>query len=202
VPHRPGLRSGAEPTRPVTARAADLVTARLRIRRFAAADLEAFLAYQADPVVRRFLRGEAMTPDQARAYLDGQAVLDDRKPDAWHAFAVEHREAGRLIGDVGVWLASTEPTSGDIGFQFDAAHHGQGYAREAMKAYVPYLFETLALDRITAGCDVGIASSSRLLERLGMRRVAEDDESLQYALTRSAWQAAHDQRGHSDQNVC
>jgi RimJ/RimL family protein N-acetyltransferase len=166
-------------------------TARLIIRRFAPADLEDFLSYQDDPVVRRFIPGEPMSTEQAVDYLAAQAVLDEHELDSWHASAVQHVATGRVIGDIGIWLPGQPERvgTGDVGFQFHPDFHGQGYAREAMLAYLAYVFETLELPRITAGCDVPNKQSWGLMERLGMHPLEKNDKTVQYGLTREQWAA-------------
>ena len=157
-------------------------TRRLLIRRFNAADLDDFLAYQADPAVRRHQPGQPMTTAQAVDYLATQAMLDQHALDRWHGFAVETSDAGRVIGDIGVWLYAQPADIGDIGFQFHPGYHGRGLAREAMEAFLPYVFGTLGLHRLTAGCDPANTASRRLLERLGMHLV--EGSAVQYELRR------------------
>jgi [ribosomal protein S5]-alanine N-acetyltransferase len=157
---------------------------RLLIRRFAVSDLADFLAYQADPVVRRHLHGDPMTPDQAATYLATQARLAEDALDSWHGYAVELLAEQRVIGDVGVWLPAPAGSPGDVGFQFHPEFHGHGYAREAMQTFLPYVFEKLGIGAVTATCDAADQASWTLMKRLGMHLVEKSDDQLQYALTR------------------
>jgi RimJ/RimL family protein N-acetyltransferase len=135
-----------------------------------------------------------MTAEQAAEYLAAQAVLDEQRVDSWHARAVQHLATGRVIGDIGVWLPGQPERlgTGDIGFQFHPDFHGQGYAREAMQTYLAYVFETLALPRITAGCDVANTQSQGLLERLGLHRLEQTEKTVQYGLSRESWASRHE----------
>jgi ribosomal-protein-alanine N-acetyltransferase len=162
-------------------------TARLVVRRFAADDLAGYLGYQSDPVVRAHVPGAAMTDERARRYLAEQSVLDERETGSWHGFAVELAAGRRLIGDIGVFLQVDPEHTGDVGFQFDPAHHGRGYAHEAMAAFLPYLFRRLALRTVTAGCDPANTASQALMKRLGMHFVP--GTAVQYQLTRDEWAA-------------
>lgn len=159
-----------------------MTTPRLIVRRFAPADLDDFMAFQAHPEVRRYVPGEAMDRARAERYLAEQAALPEEERGRWHGFAVER--AGRVVGEVGVFLRDEE---GDVGFQFHPDAQGRGYASEATRALLDCLFREFDLRRVTAGCDPRNAASFRLLERLGMRRVRETDEGLGYELTREAW---------------
>ncbi|WP_250005623.1 GNAT family N-acetyltransferase [Actinoplanes sp. M2I2] len=167
-----------------------ITTPRLVVRRFTSGDLADFLSYQSDPAVRRYLPGAPMTADQALEYLAAQAVLDDDQLDAWHGFAVHHVADDRVIGDVGVWLASDRDHAGDVGFQFDPRYHGQGYAREAMEAFLGHLFGPAGLRAVTAGCDPGNDASWGLMLRLGLRPMPGTEQSLMYGLTREQWLAS------------
>jgi ribosomal-protein-alanine N-acetyltransferase len=166
-----------------------LRTGRLTIRRLRPADVQDFHAYQADPLVRRYLPGEAMSIEQAERYVASQAGLGEREVGAWHGYAVQDTSSAKLIGDIGVYLVSA--AEGDIGFQFAPAFHRQGYGREAATAFLTYLFEELGLERVTAGCDEANAASRALIGRLGLnpQAAASTDGSCHFELTRDQWVA-------------
>ena len=117
------------------------------------------------------------------------AALDEHEINAWHGYAVQHAESGTVIGDLGVYLASG--VEGDIGFQFHPDFHRQGYGHEAMTAFLPYLFEKLGLERVTAGCDEANGGSRALLDRLGLQpqTPATTDGTCHYELARDEWLA-------------
>ncbi|TDD46683.1 N-acetyltransferase [Kribbella antibiotica] len=162
----------------------NLSTRRLIIRQFQPDDLADFHAYQADPLVRRYLPGEPMSVEQAAEYLASQAELGEREVGAWHGYAVQDTSSGKLIGDIGVYLASA--VEGDIGFQFAPAFHRQGYGHEAATTFLAYLFEELGLARVTAGCDEANAGSRALIGSLGMtpQPGVSTDGSCRYELPR------------------
>lgn len=164
----------------------NITTKRLTIRRFQLTDLADYLAYQSHPEVRRFMPGQAMTDEQAERLLAKQSAMQDLDRDVYHAFAVTLRNDERLIGDVGMYLPSGDEKVGDLGFQFDPEFHGQGYAFEAAEALLKAAFSDWNLTTITASCDRENVRSSRLLERLGMRRREQTttDGSLAFELKR------------------
>jgi RimJ/RimL family protein N-acetyltransferase len=63
-----------------------------------------------------------------------------------------------------------ERTEADLGYIFDPAYAGRGYATEAVTVVVAAAFEELGVRRITAGCFADNRASVRILEGLGMRR--------------------------------
>lgn len=86
----------------------------------------------------------------------------------------------------------------ELGWMFDPAHAGQGYATEAVRAVASLCFTTLRVRRIHAGCFADNTASWRLMERLGMRREQHSRASalhrdgtwhdgLTYALLREEW---------------
>jgi RimJ/RimL family protein N-acetyltransferase len=88
----------------------------------------------------------------------------------------------------------------ELGWCFDPAYGGEGYATEAVRALIRLCFADLGLRRVTASCFADNVASWRLMERLGMRReVHTVRESLHrsgawldglgYALLAEEWRA-------------
>ena len=187
-----------------------VTTKRLIIRRPSEADLHDFLAYQTHPENLKYQPVEPMTEDKAAGFLAKQAALE-LGGEGWVMFAVELRGAGRMIGEVGIYV-SPPLGRGDLGWSFHPDYQGRGYATEAAQALLAYAFEKCGLHRVTSGCDTRNVASFRLMERLGMRREGHlrqsqlrnglwHDEYL-YALLREEWlagtgaEAGHEEAGH------
>jgi RimJ/RimL family protein N-acetyltransferase len=158
----------------------NLETPRLILRAFQDADLEAFAAYRGDPAVARF-QGWRMpyTLAMAAAFIDEMKNARPATRGDWYQFALERKQAPGLIGDVAFHLHNQDFQQAEIGFTLAAASQGQGYAGEAVRRLLEYLFNELRLHRVTAGCDVRNEPSYRLMERLGMRREAHFVESFE-----------------------
>jgi RimJ/RimL family protein N-acetyltransferase len=60
----------------------------------------------------------------------------------------------------------------DFGFVLNRRHWGHGYATEAAGAMLDWLKSLGAIGRIVATCDVENVASARVLEKLGLSRVA------------------------------
>ena len=58
----------------------------------------------------------------------------------------------------------------ELGWVLDPAHTGHGYATEAVRGLLAHCFETLGVRRVVANCFLANDTSSRLMERVGMRR--------------------------------
>lgn len=72
-----------------------------------------------------------------------------------------------IIGSVNFSRLEHGPFSrASLGYKFDAAYHGQGYATEACKAAIPVIFDNYRIHRIEARVATNNPASIRLLERL------------------------------------
>lgn len=178
----------------------EILTPRLRIRRFRPSDVPAIYAYRNDPEVAHFqswqLRSEAELREFV-AWLDGE---DPTRPDSRFQFALARREDDGLIGDMYLGRLASDPRQAELGYTLARAHQGQGYASEAARALLGYAFAGLGLHRVMALVDCANAPSVALLERVGMRREGhflqhylhrgEYRDEYQYALLASEWAAA------------
>ena len=93
--------------------------------------------------------------------------------------AVCLRATGHLIGLVA--LERRQGQSGrvhNLGYVFHPGYHGQGYATEACRAAIAYLFGPLEADGILTGTNPANEASIRLLKRLGLVQVAPGEFSL------------------------
>lgn len=162
-----------------------LTTPRLRLRPFQESDLEAFAAYRSDPDVARY---QSWTPpftlDQAAAFLGDMKLARPGQPGVWYQLAVERQSQPGLIGDCAFQVLADDDQQAEIGFTFSPLHQKQGYATEAVRGLLGYLFSDLRLHRVTATCDVENVASFRLLERVGMRREAHHVENIWF---KGAW---------------
>jgi RimJ/RimL family protein N-acetyltransferase len=155
-----------------------LVTERLTLRRFSAADVPAFAAYRSVPEVARYQSWETPFREvQARRFVADLAGCHPDTPGEWFQFAVTETASGRLLGDV---AAGPEPDDRlvRIGFTLAPAAQGHGFATEAVTALLDYLFHVRGKHRVAADCDARNLASVAVLERVGMRREAHHRRSV------------------------
>ncbi|MEV4003536.1 GNAT family N-acetyltransferase [Actinomadura sp. NPDC049753] len=175
-------------------------TERLTLRPFRETDLEGLYAYQSLPEVARFLYWEPRSLEESRSFLKQKMSASTvEKEGAWLVLAVEWRETGELIGEVNLQWRSREHRQGEIGYIFNPAYHGKGFATEAAEVVLRLGFEGLDLHRVCGRLDGRNAASARVLERLGMRREAhlvqneivkgEWSDEVVYAMLRHEWDA-------------
>lgn len=61
----------------------------------------------------------------------------------------------------------------ELGYTFNAAYQGHGYAKESSAALIKYAFKNMEVRKIIAYSDSTNERSWRLLEALGMKREGE-----------------------------
>jgi RimJ/RimL family protein N-acetyltransferase len=145
-----------------------LETSRLSLRQISVDDAEFMLALLNDPSWLRFIGDRGVrTLDDARNYIL-QGAMANYARLGYGFYLVELKETGIAIGMCG--LAKRDYLDhADIGFAFLPAYCGRGYAFEAAAATLQYAQQQLHLPRILATTRVDNLSSSKLLEKLGMR---------------------------------
>jgi len=150
-----------------------LRTQRLLLRPYAHGDVDGLYAYQRLPEVHRYLYTEPRTRAEVEAIVAeraGLAVLTET--DKAITLVAELAQTGELVGDCMLFWRSQEHEQGEVGYVFNPAYHGRGYATEAVGALLRLGFEGLGLHRIAGHLDARNTASARVLERAGLRREA------------------------------
>ena len=111
--------------------------------------------------------------------------------------AVTLKGDDRLIGTIGFQWINLEIRSCEIGYSIARRLWNRGLATDALKAILPFAFETLGLNRIEARHDTGNPASGRVMEHAGFQLEGIARESLMlkgrladmanYALIRDDW---------------
>jgi len=147
-----------------------ILTRRLLLRPFTAADVDDAHAYLRLEEVTRYLywqprdRAAAVEAVAAKA---AQSVIGE--PGERITLAVVWRETGRVAGEVNLAYLSREHAQGEIGYVLNPAFQGRGIATEAAAQMLRLGFDGLRLHRIVARCDARNVASTRVMQRLGMR---------------------------------
>ena len=153
-------------------------TPRLRLRSFEAPDLAAFTAYRNDEEVARYQGWNTpYTDEQAQTFLEEMQQANIGTPGAWYQVVIERKSDGALLGDCAFKL-SNDARQAEIGCTLAKAYWGAGYAVEAVRCLLAYLFAEYGLHRVYANTDVENQAARRTLEQLGMRREAHFVENL------------------------
>jgi len=175
-------------------------TERLILRNFRESDAEALYAYLRSPVSNCFLSLKLSDMDAALAEVRKRSQDNEQ-------IAVCLKETDTLIGDL---FAHAEEDTISVGWNFNPAFSGKGYATEAARALFAHMFDTAEARRVYAYVEDHNLSSQRLCERLGMRQEGlfveyisfiNDpagnpiyENTMQYALLRSEWMISRSHR--------
>lgn len=153
-----------------------LTTDRLLLRGHRLDDFDEFLALWKHRDLVRFIGGEMPTREQVWARLLRYAGL--WRHLGFGFFAVEERQSGRLIGEVGfldLHRDMTPMTEGTLeaGWGIAPPMQGKGYATEAMSAAITWADEQFAGQRMTCIVELENKPSLRVAEKIGFRRIGE-----------------------------
>ncbi|MFL6255104.1 MAG: GNAT family N-acetyltransferase [Pyrinomonadaceae bacterium] len=169
--------------------AAEIQTARLRLRMFTPADFERMCEITRDPEVTRYIGyGHPLSREQTQANLN--MIMNAFRRRGYGRWALERRDTGALIGYCG--LSSGNPEVGvELAYMLAREEWGRGLALEAGRASLRYGFETLGMSSIAGLTFHDNTRSRKVLERLGMRFVRDahyyDFACVHYAIAREDW---------------
>jgi RimJ/RimL family protein N-acetyltransferase len=176
-----------------------LKTERLLIRTLTPDDLERHHALFSDPDVVRYLYFGPFDRSGAQEHLERRSVVELPSEGGWINFGVEVQGEGVLIGELAMGFISAGHAHYEVGYVFDAAYEGHGYATEGTAMIVELAFAGLGAHRVSGRLDARNTRSARVLERLGMRREAhflenefvkgEWTDELVYAVLEPEWRA-------------
>ena len=96
---------------------------------------------------------------------------EDQRTDQAYAFLIFRDEDNAMVG--GLTLANIRrgvAQAGSIGYWIGERFARKGYMTAAVRALIPYSFNTLRLHRLEAACIPGNTASVRLLEKTGFKR--------------------------------
>jgi aminoglycoside 6'-N-acetyltransferase len=172
-----------------------ITTPRLRLRRLEEADAAALAAWRSDPENARYIPRASMSREDALQIVAEMRDRQPGEPGVWFQLVIETRD-GVLVGDLGLRADATSRVF-EVGYVLAREHQGQGYATEAVRGALGFLFGELGAHRVFGNLDARNTASARVLERVGMRREAHhlEDYDLRgewtdtfiYAILRREW---------------
>lgn len=169
-------------------------TERLILRRFAEEDWKDLYEYLSDAEVVHYEPYSVFTEEACRI-----EAINRANNEAFWAVCLKN---GKLIGNL--FLGKTDFDTYELGYVFNKAYQGKGYAFESAAALLDYAFNELGARRIVAMCNPLNTASWKLLERLKMRREGHLIQNIyfkrdkngepiwqdtyEYAILRDEWQ--------------
>ena len=173
----------------------ELLTERLRLRRYREGDFEDAFRLTSDPQVMRFYPAP-YDRDRVKRMLNN--ILSSYDKLGYSVLVVERKSDGAYLGQIGLlhWDDVDGREDVEVAYMLTPAAWGNGYATEAARACRDWAFEHLGVDRVVSFVAVVNEPSMRVAERNGMTRVKRLDENrlgiplYVYAIDRHEWEAA------------
>jgi ribosomal-protein-alanine N-acetyltransferase len=147
-----------------------LETERLVLREVELDDAAEMQLYAGDPEVCRFMIWGPNTAEQTRAFCASQLDVQRARDRRDFELAVIEKASGELVGGVGLRVRNTVQREGDVGYVLRRDRWGRGLVPEAVTAALRFGFGVLGLHRIWATADARNVQSTRVMEKVGMRR--------------------------------
>ena len=155
-----------------------IITQRLELRPLTLHDAEAMFAYRSDPSVAKYQGWKPESVEQTREFINTLSGVEADTPGTWFQLGLVHRASGVLIGDCGLHFLEDDRRQSEIGITLSPSHQRHGYALEAVRAVLEYLFTGLGKHRVFASMDPRNTAVIELFKRVGMRQEAHLVESL------------------------
>ena len=141
---------------------------RLILRQLTPEDAADFFACQSDPDVFRYAsRCEETSLESAREMLNN--LFKRHQEQTMLSWAIVLKENQRFIGRFQMEEWSDENFRATVGYLLGKQYWGNGYATEALRAVIAYLFEQTTVNRIDTFAWAENIASTRVMEKAGMR---------------------------------
>jgi RimJ/RimL family protein N-acetyltransferase len=150
-------------------------TPRLILRPWRSDDVAANTAMLSDPDTARFIAadGKPITSElngwRNAAVMSGHWALH-----GFGMFAVQEKSSGKYVGRVGPWSPPGWPGF-EVGWGIARECRGKGYAVEAARASIDWVFATFEIDEIIHCIELSNAPSQAVARKLGARKDREGD---------------------------
>jgi RimJ/RimL family protein N-acetyltransferase len=142
-------------------------TSRLILRTWRASDIAPNTAMLSDHGTARFITADRKPVTEELVGWRNAAVMAGHWAlHGFGMFVVEEKSSSRFVGRVGPWCPPGWPGF-EVGWGIAKDHRGRGYAVEAARAAIDWVFDNLAVDRIIHCIDAENRASQGVARRLG-----------------------------------
>ena len=185
---------------PIAAPLRERTTGRLDLRKFRPDDLDELAVVFENREVWQFPYGRGFTREETAGFLDAQ--IEEWDECGFGCWIARERSSHRVIGYVGISVPTFLPEilpAVEVGWRFDPAVWGMGFASEGAHAALAEGFDTLGLEEICSIPQADNPASSRVCDRIGMRfergvtlpanSRRGELTALLYKITRAQWRA-------------
>ncbi|BEV03147.1 GNAT family protein [Chryseobacterium gambrini] len=174
----------------------NLETERLLIRDITSDDKQAIFNYRSDAEANKFQSWIPETLEDVEQFIQ-RNNKEFNQPESWYQVLITEKDSKAVIGDIGIHFFGAENLQVELGITLNKDFQGIGYASEALKGVINFLFSDLKKHRVMASIDPENIDSLKLMERIGFRKEGHFVKSLFwknnwtddviYALLREEW---------------
>jgi len=132
-------------------------------------DFEGWARSMADEGTVRYLGTKPMS--RAEAWRNMAMAMGHWAIRGYGSFSLQHKESGAWVGRVGPWYPEGWPGR-EVGWTISPEYLRQGYATEAARASIDYVFNTLAWPQIIHVILEGNEASVAVAMKLGSRLIS------------------------------
>jgi len=147
-----------------------LKTPRLILRQFTPRDADNLVELDADPEVLRFINGGKATP---RSIVETEVLplflASDPDQSPLGFWAADARDTNRFLGWFALRPAPDTTDQISLGYRFQRADWGRGYATEGARALIDLAFSRHGISCVRATTYEQNTASIKVMEKLGMR---------------------------------
>ena len=130
-------------------------------------DAPYLFSYRSLPAIYRYQSFRPKTIQEIEYFIIDNTKYFD-KEGTWHQLAIELEE--KVIGDMGLHFIGSMNLHCEIGYTLNPHYQHKGYAREAVRYLLKYLFEERKKHKVVGSVDPENSASIKLLEDLGFKR--------------------------------
>lgn len=136
-------------------------------------DLKPWADMMSDEDTVRYIGGQTM--DRAAAWRNMAMCIGHQAVRGFGFWSVIEKSSGEFVGRVGPWNPEGWPEP-EVGWTIHRNFTRRGYAKEAGRACVDYVFNTLGWDRVIHVIDVDNIGSIKTAEAIGSERLYKIDK--------------------------
>lgn len=150
---------------------------RLFIRNYSIEDINDVYEFMSDPEMAQYERFPAMSWDQTVQFIKtfSLAALSTKEP--FVELAIVLKAENRVIGGISMKYLDDGLNQAEIGYRIHWEYQNKGYATEACRTCIEELFR-IGIRRVRAGTLAINKPSWRVMEKLGMQRIARFKEKV------------------------
>lgn len=146
-----------------------ITTSRLTLRRFNAGDWKGLMELLSDDAFLGYTDGlQGEEEEHVLRWIESDHLIKLTSPDQMFRLAIELRDGGKLIGFLGLRLVGE--VQGALSVNLHRNFQRQGFALEALDAFLGFCLEGINLHRVYSWCDSRNGPACRLFEQAGLRR--------------------------------